>query len=150
MPRMNAALVFPNAAEFSNMVTLGATFATSNRLVMLRESIDSADSAVIAMGMFCNFSDRNSAVTTISSRESLLAADWSAASAGRAATDATPATASAAQRLPCADAHDFVILRLNEELIFFPLCCCITANDRKDPERPESSPTPVCRFPTGI
>src|SRR6266849_1379061 len=118
MPRMNAALVFPNAAEFSNMVTLGATFATSNRLVMFRESIDSDDSAVIAMGTFCNFSDRNCAVTTISSSESLGAVTGlSAAKDGGAMAHSKPATASAARWVPCADAQDFINLRLNEELI---------------------------------
>jgi hypothetical protein len=85
----------------------------------LRESIESADSAVIAMGTFCNFSDRNCAVTTISSSESLGAATGlSAAKDSGAMADSTPATASAAQQLPCADAQDFINLRLNEELIF--------------------------------
>jgi len=32
--------------------------------------------------------------------------------------DSTPATASAAQRPPCAGAPDFINLRLNEEFIF--------------------------------
>src|ERR1700730_19363929 len=125
MPRMKVALVLTNAAEFSNMVTLGATLATSNSLVILRESIDSADSAVIAMGTFCNFSDRNCAVTTISSSESLGAATGlSAAKDGGARAGSTPATASAAQRLPCAGAQDFMNLRFNEELIF-SLCAVV-------------------------
>ncbi len=84
------------------MVTLGAMFATSVSVVMLRSSRVCAVTDVMAIGTICKFSLRNCAVTTISSRPSLpldvTVVDAVLAACGLVSADAGPdAVASATQ-----------------------------------------------------